>query len=62
MAVADVFDALVSKRSYKEGFPYEKAFAIIKEESGTHFDPKLVHAFFEAKNKILEVAEIFNKI
>ena len=61
MAVADVFDALVSKRSYKEGFSYEKAFSIIKEESGTHFDPKLVHAFFEAKDLILEVAEFFQK-
>lgn len=62
MAVADVFDALVSKRSYKEGFSYEKAFSIIEEESGTHFDPKLVHAFFNAKDSILEVANIFKKL
>ena len=62
MAVADVFDALISKRSYKEGFSYDKAFKIIEEESGTHFDPKLVHAFFEAKDSILKVARIFQNL
>ena len=61
MAVADVFDALVSKRSYKEGLPYEKAFSIIEEESGTHFDPKLVHAFNEAKGSVLKVAKEFSE-
>ena len=61
MAVADVFDALVSKRSYKEGFSYDKAFSIIEEESGTHFDPKLVHAFFEAKDSVLRVAKEFSE-
>lgn len=45
MAVADVFDALVSQRSYKKPFSYEKAVAIIKEESGSHFDPTVVNAF-----------------
>ncbi|MCR4666383.1 MAG: HD domain-containing protein [Desulfovibrio sp.] len=60
MAVADVFDALVSKRSYKEGMPYEKAFAIIMEERGSHFDPIIVDAFFAAKEKVLEVADKFN--
>ena len=45
MAVADVFDALVSKRSYKEPFSFEKAVSIITEESGTHFDPSVVKAF-----------------
>ena len=48
MAVADVFDALTSKRCYKSAMPLEKAYAIIREESGTHFDPKVVEAFFEA--------------
>ncbi|MBO4385340.1 MAG: HD domain-containing protein [Clostridia bacterium] len=45
MAVADVFDALVSQRSYKQPFTYTKAIEIIKEESGTHFDPTVVDAF-----------------
>ena len=48
MAVADVFDALTSKRSYKNAMPLEKAYAIIQEESGTHFDPVVVEAFFAA--------------
>lgn len=46
MAVADVFDALTSKRCYKDAMPVEKAYAIIREESGTHFDPAVAEAFF----------------
>ena len=46
MAVADVFDALISKRCYKDAMPLEKAYAIIREESGTHFEPEIVDAFF----------------
>ena len=61
MAVADVFDALVSKRSYKEGFPIEKAFEIIKEGSGTHFDPQIVTAFFHAEAEIRIVAATIMK-
>ncbi len=45
MAVADVFDALVSRRSYKDPFPFDKAVDIIREETGTHFDPKVAGAF-----------------
>lgn len=52
MAVADVFDALVSKRCYKPGMPLEKAYKIIFEESGSHFDSEVVTAFFEAKDEI----------
>ena len=48
MAVADVFDALTSKRCYKSAMPLEKAYTIIREESGTHFDPAVVEAFFAA--------------
>lgn len=48
MAVADVFDALVSKRCYKSAMPVEKAYSIIREESGTHFDPVVVDAFFDS--------------
>ena len=62
MAVADVFDALVSNRSYKKGFPYEKALGIIREESGTHFDPKIVEAFFAAQDEILRVADEFSEM
>lgn len=55
MAIADVFDALVSKRVYKPGMPLEKAYSIIREESGTHFDPVCVEAFFKAQDKIEKV-------
>ena len=55
MALADVFDALVSKRCYKEAMPPEEAFKIIEEESGTHFDPKLVKVFLEHKEQYAEV-------
>lgn len=52
MAVADVFDALVSKRVYKDSMPLEKAYSIIREESGTHFDPKITDAFFAITDDI----------
>ena len=55
MAIADVFDALISKRCYKEAIPLEEAFAIIEAESGTHFDPKLVEIFLTNKDKIIAV-------
>ena len=52
MAVADVFDALVSARSYKEGMSMEQAMAIIHQGSGTHFDPKIVVAFEQAHDAV----------
>lgn len=53
MAVADVYDALVSERPYKKPFAHEQAVEIIKKDSGTHFDPKIIEAF-------LNVADDFN--
>ncbi len=53
MAIADVFDALTSERCYKPKMEPEKAFQIIEEEAGTHFDPQLVKVFL--KNKELYV-------
>ena len=58
MAIADVFDALISKRCYKDAYPIEEAFEIIKSESGTHFDPKLVDVFLSNKEKIIELSGI----
>ena len=55
MAVADVFDALASKRSYKDGLSYEKAMDIILAGAGSHFDPAVVHAFAQAEEKVREV-------
>ena len=57
MAVADVFDALVSRRSYKEPFSLEKAMQIIEEGAGKHFDPRIVAAFVESKDKVREVMQ-----
>ena len=55
MAVADVFDALVSRRSYKEPMSFEQAMNIVKESSGSHFDPKVVDAFVKVEDKIRHV-------
>ena len=57
MAVADVFDALVSRRSYKPGFPFEKAVSIIQEGAGTQFDPDVVKAFMLSLNEVHKVEE-----
>ncbi len=59
MAVADVFDALMSKRSYKPPFSYEDAVKIITDGSGTHFDPKVVAAFVAATDEVKAVCEKF---
>lgn len=58
MALADVFDALVSKRVYKDCFSYDKAFRIIKESSGTYFDPLLCSEFLKCR---FELEEFYNK-
>ena len=55
MAVADVFDALVSKRSYKEPFPFDKALDIIREGAGTQFDPQIARIFAEAEEEVRAV-------
>ncbi len=59
VAIADVFDALSSKRPYKKAFPLEKSCAIIKEGRKTHFDPEVVDAFFASLDLILEVKNKF---
>lgn len=57
VALADVFDALTSHRPYKEAWSFEDALNLLKEESGKHFDPKLVNIFIES---IDEVTNIYN--
>lgn len=54
-AIADVFDALSSARPYKEAFSIEKCFRIIREGRGSHFDPAVVDAFFDAEEEILSI-------
>ena len=51
MAIADVFDALVSERCYKAPIDREAAFAVIRAEAGTHFDPRLVEVFLRHKDE-----------
>lgn len=52
MALVDVFDALVSKRCYKEPFSYDEAFTIIEESLGSHFDPILGKIFIECRPEL----------
>ena len=52
MALADVFDALVSKRCYKEKMSYDEAFAIIEDSLGTHFDPVLGRLFINCREEL----------
>jgi putative two-component system response regulator len=54
-AIADVFDAMNSKRPYKEPYPVEKSFRIIKESRGTHLAPDVVDAFFAIEDEILAI-------
>ncbi len=54
-AVADVYDALSTKRPYKEAFPREKCFEIMANGRGTHFDPKVLDAFFRRSEEIVRV-------
>ncbi|MBQ9605961.1 MAG: HD domain-containing protein [Lachnospiraceae bacterium] len=55
MAVADVFDALVSQRSYKKPFTFEKAMEIIEEGAGKHFDPQLAKLFIESQDEVRKI-------
>lgn len=52
MALADVFDALVSKRCYKDSFSFEKAFSIIEDSIGSHFDPGLGKLFLKCRPEL----------
>lgn len=53
MAVADVFDALVSKRVYKDAMSIEEAYSILVKDAGTHFDPELVQVFVAIKDQVM---------
>jgi len=53
-AIADVFDALTSKRPYKEPFSFQKTMEILEEERGTHFDPDLLDAFNKIAKRLYD--------
>ncbi|MBV6320669.1 two-component system response regulator [Duganella violaceipulchra] len=57
MAVADVYDALISRRVYKAGMSHEAAVAIIIEGRGQHFDPDMVDAFLELQQEFIDIAK-----
>ena len=59
IAIADVFDALSSKRVYKESMDLEKVLSIMKADTGTHFDPKLIELFLNNLDQFLEIKETY---
>jgi len=60
VALADVYDALVSKRVYKSAMPHDTAKAIIVKDRGTHFDPVVVDAFLRCEAQFIEILETYN--
>ncbi len=61
LAVADVYDALASKRVYKDAFSHEKTRAIISEGKGSHFDPVLVDVFLDCQDDFARILEKFRE-
>ncbi len=59
MCLADVYDALISKRVYKPAFPHQKACKIIIDFSGSHFDPEIVRAFQAIEPQFIEIKNAF---
>jgi putative two-component system response regulator len=59
MAIADVYDALISKRHYKEAMRHEEAVSLIGESRGTHFDPAVFDAFMQVSDEFRDIAERF---
>jgi len=59
-SIADVFDALTSRRPYKEPFPLKEALKIVAGGRGTHFDPAVVDAFFDIQEEILAIKTEFS--
>lgn len=59
VAIADVFDALGSDRVYKKAWDLERIYALLKEERGEHFDPKLIDLFFQNLDKVLAVRNMY---
>ena len=60
MAVADVYDALISERVYKAAFPHEMAVEIIRDGRGSHFDPDMEDAFLALSEEFRAIAQRFS--
>lgn len=58
-AVADVFDALSSRRTYKKAFPLDECFQIMLDSRGTHFDPDVLDAFLSVRDQVVQVQLIY---
>ena len=54
---SNVFDALTTERPYKQAWPVDEAVAFLREQSGRHFDPRLVELFIECLPQILQIKE-----
>ena len=61
VALADVYDALASRRVYKTSYNHDMVRAIIMQDRGTHFDPRLVDAFLEVELKFVDIFHQFNE-
>jgi putative two-component system response regulator len=61
IAVADVYDALISKRVYKEAFSHDSARSVIIDGSGKHFDPDVVNAFIDLEDQFIEIRHRFDE-
>jgi putative two-component system response regulator len=59
VAVADVFDALSSRRSYKQAFPLDECFRIMQESRDNHFDPEVLDAFLSVRDRVVQVQLAF---
>jgi putative two-component system response regulator len=59
MAVADVYDALISRRVYKPAFTHRQALDVMRKGRGTHFDPDVLDAFFEIEDQFAAIAGEF---
>ena len=62
VALADVYDALISKRAYKDAFSHERACQIIVDSSGSHFDPDVVAAFLACEQQFVSIHERFAEV
>jgi putative two-component system response regulator len=60
VALADVYDALLSKRVYKYAYQHDVARSIIMNEKGKHFDPMVVDAFLESEREFIEIFRRFS--
>ena len=57
MSLADVYDALTSRRVYKEAMPHEEALALIKEGRGLKFDPDVLDAFLKMQDEFFLISQ-----